>query len=230
MADPSAAQVVVFRRLLAEGAQTRFGREHGLDPRMTLADYRAAVPVRRYAEFVDAYIHPIFFDNAPDVLWPGEVTCFAESSGTSGFRKLIPLPDDALDWLYRETGALYVANLAGRVDARRFVRGRTIFFAGLAHPAAHNPASAGRGHHCDQRGAYALGARPLSRPRPGHRAHPHREERLAAMARRTVDQEIVHLAGNPAWLRHFVRIVLAETGQPTLRAVWPNLLADSRRG
>ncbi|MCB9158601.1 MAG: GH3 auxin-responsive promoter family protein [Caldilineaceae bacterium] len=211
-------------RLLRHGAGTRFGREHGLAPGLTAAAFRARVPVRRY-EDIAPYIDAIFHAGARDVLWPGRVTRFAESSGTSGGHKRIPLPDDGVDWVYRRPGAQYMAHLLGRVDARRFVRGRTVFFVGGVRRPAHNPAllvgNITAVSVAEMRWYHDI----FRAPDRATTLIANWEERLECMAARTMRQDIVHLAGMPTWIQRFGEIVLAVSGQPTLRAVWPNLQA-----
>lgn len=230
LAEPARAQAAVLDRLLRCGERTRFGREHGLARGMTPAEFRACVPVRSYEALEDPYVNAVFLHGEADVLWPGRVDIFAESSGTSGYRKVIPLPEDAMRHVYRETAMLYMVSLLSRLDAPRFLRGRTIFFAGKVHPAVHNPAltvgditavSVARMRRMDDI---------FRAPDRTTTLWPDWEERLVRMAKRTVSQRIVHLAGNPAWLRHFARIVLGITGMPALRAVWPDLAVPTVGG
>ena len=82
LADPVAAQAATLARLLRHGAGTHFGREHGLTPGLTAAAFRARVPVHRYEDLAP-YIDAIYRQGEPNVLWPGRVTRFAESTGTS---------------------------------------------------------------------------------------------------------------------------------------------------
>src|SRR5262249_26089646 len=78
-------------RLLRRGATTRFGREHGFGKLRSVADYQAAVPLRRYEEFWQIYWQS-GYPQLRDVTWPGTMPYFALSSGTSsGVTKYIPV-------------------------------------------------------------------------------------------------------------------------------------------
>ena len=224
LADPFAAQNATLARLLRHGAGTRFGREHGLTPERSAAEFRARVPVRRYEDLAP-YIDAIYRDGEPNVLWPGRVTRFAESSGTSGGHKLVPLPADGVDWVYRRPGAQYMAHLLGRMDAPRFVRGRTVFFVGGVRRPDHDPAllvgNITAVNVAEMRWYHDI----FRAPDRATTLIPNWEERLERMAEQTLHQDIVHLAGMPTWIQRFGEIVLAMSGKPALRAVWPNLQA-----
>ncbi len=226
---PHDAQQRIFDFLLARGSGTAFGRAHGFDTIRSLDDYQAAVPVSRYEDlkpFIDRAVA-----GEADVLWPGTVRWFAESSGTSGRKKQIPLPQEAWTRLYQATGATYIAQLLGRIpNRRRFLRGKTIFFGGGLHPDASD----------SQRifgdvTAFGIHLLPwylgFSRaPRKEIALLPNWEERLYRMAEATLHEDVVHLAGLPTWLRNFGAIILEMTGKRTLRQVWPNLMAATVGG
>lgn len=226
---PHDAQQQIFNFLLARGQRTQFGRDHGFAHIRTSRDYERAVPVRRYEDLKPYVDRAVAAEE--DVLWPGRVDWFLESSGTSGGKKQIPLPQEAWQRLYQPTGATYMAQLLARVkDRRRFLRGKTVFFGGGLHP---DPAQPRR--IFGDVTAFGIHLLPwfLGFSRAPHKKIallPNWEERLHRMAAATLHEDIVHLAGLPTWLRHFGAIVLAMTGKMTLREVWPNLMAATVGG
>ena len=226
---PHNAQQQIFDFLLARGQRTHFGRDHGFAHIRTPRDYQSAVPVRRY-EDLKPYVDRAIAAEV-DVLWPGRVDWFLESSGTSGRKKQIPLPREAWQRLYQPTGATYMAHLLARVkDRPRFLGGKTVFFGGGLHP---DPAQPSR--IFGDVTAFGIHLLPwylgFSRT-PGKEIAliPNWEERLHRMAEATLREDVVHLAGLPTWLRHFGAIVLAMTGKAKLHEVWPNLMAATVGG
>lgn len=229
IAAPHDWQGAIFAQLRRQGATTRFGREHNFAQIRSVQDYRQAVPVRGYPElrpWIDAMLH----QREPDVLWPGRVDWFAESSGTSGAKKQIPVSREGLRVVYQQSAIDYTALLLARLDRRRFLAGKTIFFVGSVRQAEHNP---------DALLADITGLNVHLFPdwleftrTPGKQISlwPNWEERLQRMAAATRRENVVHLAGLPTWLRHFGRIVLEMTGAATLRDIWPNLIATSTGG
>lgn len=229
IADPYTCQQRIFDELLRRGRATRFGREHNFGQVRSVADYRQAVPVRGYPE-LRPWIDRMLYEREPDVLWPGRVDWFAESSGTSGAKKQIPVTRDGLRVVYRQPTVVFMALLLARLDHRRFLAGKTIFFVGGVRPAAHDPNVlladiTGLNVHLFPRWLEFLRT-----PNREISLLPNWEERLHRMAQATRHENVVQLGGLPTWLRHFGRIVLEMTGAATLREIWPNLLATSTGG
>jgi hypothetical protein len=89
LADPRSAQEARLAALLKGAADTAFGREHGLGQVRTLAELRAAVPIRTGAEYrpyldrVAAGERRVLTREAPLQL--------LETSGTTGRPKLLPV-------------------------------------------------------------------------------------------------------------------------------------------
>ena len=89
--DPAEAQRAQLAALLQAAAGTRFGRDHGFGAIRSPADFKAAVPLRAYAEFWRDYWQPAF-PRLDGVSWPGLIPFFAVTSGTTGdATKYIPV-------------------------------------------------------------------------------------------------------------------------------------------
>lgn len=85
---PHEAQRNCLERLLARSARSGFGIAHGLRPGMTLADWRAAVPVRDAADYA-AWCDRISAGER-DVLTVEPVLAFELTGGSSGGRRVVP--------------------------------------------------------------------------------------------------------------------------------------------
>jgi hypothetical protein len=89
--DPVQAQLQTLRHLIHMAAGTDFGRAHDFRRIRTVADYQAAVPLRRYDDIWRDWIAPSF-PVVRNRIWPGTIPYYALSSGTSGARtKHIPV-------------------------------------------------------------------------------------------------------------------------------------------
>jgi hypothetical protein len=89
-ADPAAAQDAVLGRILAAGAGTAFGRDHGFASITSAAGYARAVPVAGYERlrpYVDRAV-----GGEPGVLTAAAPRVFQRTSGTTGLPKLVPAP------------------------------------------------------------------------------------------------------------------------------------------
>lgn len=218
---PIEVQQELFQDMMQEVEGTSFGRDHGLKGVRTLADFRKAVPIRTYVE-LEPYIARARTGES-DVLWPGKVKWFAKSSGTTaGASKFIPVTKEALEGCHYKGGkdllALYYQNIpeANLFDGKHLIVGGT---AGL---------DGGRGVYTGDLSAIIIKNLPfwveLKRT-------PNREiallqdwdEKIERMARATIDQDVVILAGVPSWTLLLIKRVLEMAGEEELKKVWPNL-------
>ncbi len=87
--DPEAAQQEVLRGLVRGAEGTEFGREHNLGQVRTLADFRAAVPLRTH-EQLQPWLHRVA-DGEERVLTREPVKQLLETSGTTGSPKHLPV-------------------------------------------------------------------------------------------------------------------------------------------
>ncbi len=144
---PDRAQEAMLARILAQGADSAFGRAHGFGAIDGVAAFRRRVPVRGYDDFAP-WIGRAAAGEA-QVLTAAPPLCFEETSGSAGARKLIPytaaLLEDfrvaALPWLEAalatasaRRGALYVALSPATRAPRRTPCGAPI---GLSSDAAY---------------------------------------------------------------------------------------------
>jgi hypothetical protein len=223
---PGVYQQRILADLLRQGRRTSFGGEHGFDRITNVEEYQRRVPVRDYPG-LRPWVDRMLYARERDVLWPDRVDWFAESSGTSGPKKQIPITRAGLGRVYVATAQNYIATLIARLNRSVFLAGKSIFFVGKLRTAEHDPTVL-----LGDVTALNVHLTPwyldfVRAPAKHIAINPNInwEERLHNIAQATLDENIVHLAGLPTWLTHFSRRVLELSGQPNLRAVWPNLLA-----
>ncbi|HUU92229.1 MAG TPA: GH3 auxin-responsive promoter family protein [Phycisphaerae bacterium] len=89
-------QSALLARLLADAAETDFGRDHGLQPVRTVEDLRKAMPVAGY-ERAEPYIDRVARGETGALFPAGtRIHMFAMTSGTTGTPKRIPVTDTVL--------------------------------------------------------------------------------------------------------------------------------------
>ena len=74
-------QEKTMHQIVAQAANTAFGRDHNFSKIRTYEDFKQAVPIRDY-EDLKPYIERVK-NGEPDVLWPGRPAYFAKTSGTT---------------------------------------------------------------------------------------------------------------------------------------------------
>ncbi len=86
----------LLRRLCRLGAETRFGRDHGLASVRTYEDFTRAIPVNTY-ETLAPYLRDVYAGDTSALFPHGtKVLLFALTSGTTGEPKRIPITAEAL--------------------------------------------------------------------------------------------------------------------------------------
>ncbi len=89
--DAASAQSATLLALLRRAAGTAFGRDHGFAKISSVEEFQHRVPLRRYEEFWRDYWQASF-PRLVDVSWPGTISFFAVTSGTTGdVTKYIPV-------------------------------------------------------------------------------------------------------------------------------------------
>lgn len=218
---PNEVQGELFEALMEAGSTTTFGYEHGMHQVKRLEDFRKAVPIRNYAE-LEPYIKRAR-TGEHDVLWPGKVKWFAKSSGTTaGQSKFIPVTKEALEDCHYKGGKDLLALYYHCEPEATLFNGKHLIVGGTAG------IDSQRGVHTGDLSAIIIKNLPfwveLKRT-------PNREialmqdwdRKIERMARATLEEDVVIIAGVPSWTLLLVERVLELAGTRDLKQVWPNL-------
>lgn len=226
-------QLQQLRGLLSAAANTQFGRQHGFARLNELSDdqvlpaFRAAIPAGDIERFRPA-IGEMRDHARPDVLWPGKVMHFAQTSGTTAGDKFIPVSDAMMKSNYRAALDIFAHNRVMGLSAARLTAGKCLFLGGSTALATNA--------HGVRTGDLSGLVVPLIRwpisavYLPGKKTALLSEwkAKIDAMAHQAIDQDVRMINGMPSWmLVLFERLfqLRAEQGRPvkTLREIWPNL-------
>lgn len=224
--DPFAAQRDILARLVARGAATRFGRDHGLaglagKPFDTLyRSYRQRVPIRTYEQFWRDYFGSGYRENGgarslslEDVTWPGKVRFFCETSGTTAPTKFIPFSREMFAANKRAALDLAACYLH-RNPKSRLIPGKLLYMAGNTRLS-----DLGNGVSSGDMSAITLlhpppYLKPFVAPAPAISALPW-EEKLDALARLLRnDPGICAVSGVPPWILLLLRRCAESEGRP----------------
>jgi len=226
-------QLAQLRNLLRAGVATRFGRRHDFARLLEcsnaelLASYRKAVPVADWLAFRESVA--LMREGAePDVLWPGLVKDFAQTSGTTAGDKYIPVSRAMLRSNFLASLDIF-ANLSRfGVSLTRLLSGRSLFLGGST-----DLSTSDKGIRTgDLSGIVTPLIRwPMTRialPGPEIALLSHWPTKIDAMARRCIDEDVRMISGMPSWalvLFERMRQLAHEQGRraQTLADLWPNL-------
>lgn len=226
-------QATQLRKLLECAKSTAFGLEHRfsrlvlMDDAEMIAEYRKAVRPAEYAAF-RPYVNKMRDEGRPDVLWPGLVMDYAQTSGTTAGDKFIPVSKAMLKSNFRAALDIFAHGMRFGVDLPRVLSGKALFLGGSTELATNS--------HGIRTGDLSGLVTPLIRwpisaiyePGPQVALMSHWPSKIEAMAQRCLDRDIRMINGMPSWalvlMDRVVRLA-REQGRKaeTIRDVWPNL-------
>lgn len=133
--DTARVQLTQLRWLLNTAADTEWGRRHGyarlaqLPWAEMLSGYRAEVPIQDISGF-RASIARMREEGEPDVLWPGVVRDYAQTSGTTAGDKYIPVSGQMLKSNLRAALDIFAHAHRFGVSLPGLMGGRCVFLGG----------------------------------------------------------------------------------------------------
>lgn len=227
--NPTAASRRVFFELLRKGANTAWGKRYGYKQISNENDFK-----RAYSLFADMVPLSGYDDLCPwidraasgerDVLWPKEVKWFAKSSGTTSDKsKFIPVTAESLETCHYRAGKDLVAIYLNNYPKSNICVGKTLSVGGTYRPDEQK-----NNILCGDLSAILMDnlpflARQLRVPDIAVALLDEWEEKIERIARETIKENVVVLAGVPSWTLLILRRVLEITGKSNVLEVWPDL-------
>jgi GH3 auxin-responsive promoter. len=201
---------------------TEWGKLYSYEQIESYESFASRVPLQGYDE-IKPYVERML-EGENDLLWPGHITWFAKSSGTTNDKsKFIPVSSEALyDCHYRgakDSLAFYGHN---HPESRLF-EGKSLVLGG-SHKISN------RINHTFVGDLSAI----LIHNNPAYTdliRTPHRdvilmdewESKLEKIVETTYQQDVRSLSGVPSWMMVLIKRVLEKTGKQYLTEVWPHL-------
>lgn len=223
-ADIEAVQRHTLKWLTGRAASTAWGRDHGVTATMSREDFSSAVAAGDYPVF-RPYIERMIAGER-DVLWPGACRRFAQSSGTSdGKSKYIPVTEESLRTNHYAGGADVVAHYLNLYPDSRIFGGKAFILGGsFANEIKSLPPGVKVG---DLSANLIDGISPavnlLRVPDKKTALMADWHEKLPALARAALHQDITNISGVPSWFLTVIREVLRLAGTDNIHDVWPRL-------
>ena len=222
MKYPAEVQDEQLRYLLDNGRKTVFGKEHELGAVSGGDDFAARVPLYDYESF--SRYSDRTREGEQGVVWPSRIKWFARSSGTTGsVSKFIPVSNEGLKlchmrgpmdvaalacWLYPESN-VYGGKTLTLGGSRKVERlGSEINVGDLSAILIENTPSFARFKRI---------------PKPETALIPDFEEKVEAIYRDTVGENVTSFAGVPSWNLVMLNKILELSGRDNMFEVWPNI-------
>ncbi len=226
-------------RLIDMASETEFGRnasfrrilqksgEHASEHPELVDRYRDAVPILTYDDLLPS-LRRMREQGEPDVLWPGVVRDWAQTSGTTAGDKFVPVSKRLMRHNYKSALDVYVHAMRFGLSLPRIFSGKLLFLGGSTDVEV-NEHGVRTG---DLSGIVTSLIRwPLTRvvlPDKDVALMDHWPSKLDRMARICMNEDIRWVSGMPSWtvaLAERMFEFCREQGRPvsTLRELWPNL-------
>lgn len=226
--NPKKYQIETLLKHIQTAADTEFGRAHSFSKISSYEDYKKYVPLRTYADFEPMLER--MRKGERDVLWPGLIPYYGQSSGSSSTaaqHKYLPISLEQVGWQKKLAFDL-VARYLQLTGDKSFTAGYTL---GLFPPSLLKEESPG----------VSVGSNPgimlrhlppfakwMAIPQPPVRDIEDYNKKLTAIAEVYLDFDVHSISGTTCWFSIFFDRVLEVARAKgrkvsTISEIWPNL-------
>ncbi len=210
-------------KLIENAALTEIGRTYDFSHMRTYRQFASTVPLYTYEQLQPQIMR--MMQGQADVLWPGKTFDFAQSSGTSGKSKYIPVTAASLKRNHYRGASDAVSHYLNLNPGSKLFSGKALILGGSF-----------ANHVQDLRPGTRVGdlSATLIRKIPawaGLFRVPNKriallenwEEKLPLLVEASVKENVTNLSGVPSWFLTVLIEVMKREGAKSIHEVWPNL-------
>lgn len=207
----------VFQSLIQGAKNTAFGKDHNFGDIKNYEDFKKNVPIVDY-EALRPYINRIIKGES-DILWRGNPTYFAKTSGTTSGAKYIPLTKDSIP-NHINSARNAMLNYIHESGNSKFLDKKLIFLSGSPILGKSGNVLSGRlsgivNHHVP---GYL---RTNQMPSYETNCIEDWEIKLEHIIDETLSQDMSLISGIPPWVQMYFDRIIERTGKP-IHEVFPN--------
>ncbi len=207
--------------LLKRGARTEYGRQYGFGELKNYESFARRVPLTDYG-MLHPYIQRMQAGEK-DILWPGRVRYYAQSSGTTSTRsKYIPVTDEILENNHFRGGKDMLLTYLNLYPDSKILYGKALKLGGTTRYVA------GKDIYIGDLSGIMIARLPRwaqikSTPPPEVALLADWTEKLDRIARQSVNEDVRSLVGIPTWFIKLLQQILENTGASAIAEIWPGL-------
>lgn len=218
------SQRATLAYLIGQGVRTRWGARYGFESGMSYEQWRRECPLISYEDIRPDVMEMI--EGKRDILWPGVVRRYAQSSGTSGGKsKYIPITPRNLQHSHYRGATDVVARYLNQYSDSKLMSGKALILGGSFANELKLPDSKIR---VGDLSAHLI---ECINPLVGLLRVPCKEtalmqdwhEKLPRLVDEVVRQCVTNLSGVPSWMMTVLKEALRVTGASTVHEIWPGL-------
>ena len=209
-------------RLVEKASLTRIGRKYDFSSIRTYRQFASTLPLFRYEDLEPHILRMV--NGIRDELWPGRCWNFAQSSGTSGRSKYIPITRESFKWNHYQGTSDVVSHYLNLNPESRLFSGKAFILGGsFANNLQLKPGV--------RVGDLSANLIENMNPLANLARIPSRKvalmedwtEKLPLLVEASIGQNVTNLSGVPSWFLTVLKRVLEKTGKSCIHEVWPNL-------
>lgn len=221
--DPERTQRTLLKDLIYNARSTEWGVANRYRDITGYDYFRTAVPLSAYEDLrplIDRMLR-----GEKNILWPGRVSRFAQSSGTSdGKSKYIPLTGRSLKRCHYRGGSAVVARYLALYPDSRLFSGRSFILGGSYANELHT----GRNVRIGDLSASLINCiNPIANlfrsPSKQIALMEDWTGKLPRLVEATANRNITNISGVPSWFFTVLQKILRHTGASEIHEVWPSL-------
>lgn len=221
MKYPIEVQNETLINLLNSAKNTEFGKKYDFKSINNYDDFSNRIPITNYEKFYHFIERSI--KGEQNIFWNEPIKWFAQSSGTTNsISKFIPVSSETLDKCHFQGGkdalCLYINNntnsnlFSGKSlrlgGSRKLYENNNNYFGDLSAILIDN---------------LPIWAEMISTPNNQISLIDKWDEKINAVIKNTINEDVTSLAGVPSWMLTLLNNVLYETKKTNISEVWPNL-------
>ena len=221
MKYPIEVQNETLRNLLFSAKETEFGKKYDFKSINSYEVFSNRVPVTNYEQFYPLIERSI--KGEQNIFWSEPIKWFAQSSGTTNsVSKYIPVSSETLEKCHFQAGkdalCLYINN---NINSNLF-SGKSLRLGGSKKLYENN------NHIFGDLSAILIDNLPIwaemiSTPNNEISLMDKWDEKIEAIIKNTVNENVTSLAGVPSWMLTLLNNVLVQTKKTNISEVWSNL-------
>ncbi len=221
--DPFKYQYEVLDYLIDTAQHTQWGRKYHFSEINHYDTFRDRVPVSSY-EDLQPQIHKMMMGER-DVLWPGQITWYSKSSGTTNARsKFLPVSEENFHDCHKKGSWDTLAILYHHNPDLQLFEKKSLILGGSLSHFTQNPESIIGDVSAIMITNLPLIGRPFYVPDVKVAIMEDWEKKLEMTADLAIEEnEIATIGGVPTWNLVLFRKILEKTGAKNILEVWPDL-------
>ena len=210
-----------LKKLIQISKNTEFGKQYEFSSIDNYETFKERIPIFTYEEFFPIINKTI--NGNQNIFWPEKIKWFAQSSGTTNSKsKFIPVSNSSLDNCHFKGGKDMLCLYLNNNENSNMFLGKSLRLGGSRKIYENND------HYFGDLSAILIDNLPvwaelISTPNNEISLMDKWDEKIAAIIKGTLQEDVRSLAGVPSWMLTLLNKLLETTGKKYIDEIWKNL-------